>query len=317
MDDSDRLCFQPCSGSGSKINRSVFSQWGVTLDNVSKKVTGTLINSQSIADAQVLNKSVRQHHGFMRGPCDCSSPPREEQRGEKWRKKKLTETDKQRLKMRRKDSGTETEWDRGKEGKEIRMRGQMGFEMLIRWAPIFSSTGEAGNKNAGVEACLSLCVRLSIITVKWHIPTTYRRAARGERCVFRLSLRVIYCHDLQLKLKKMGKQRGLNRVVQDLFVCPSVIPPEQRINKVQPKDSVQPNAMINNLIILFNYIQWADFFASVAKWQHRIQVNKNHWRHLFHRPQRNSLHTTHSGCVLLSPQDELTLQVAPLTNKTM
>lgn len=99
---------------------------------------------------------------------------------------KLTETDKQRLKMRRKDSGRETERDRGKEWKEIRMWGQMGFEMLIRWAPIFS-TGEAGNKNAGVEACLSLCVRLSIITVKWHIPTTYRRAARGERCVFRLA----------------------------------------------------------------------------------------------------------------------------------
>lgn len=39
---------------------------------------------------------------------------------------------------------------------------------------------------------LSLCVMLSIITVKWQISVTYRRAARGERerCVFRLSLRV-------------------------------------------------------------------------------------------------------------------------------
>lgn len=47
-----------------------------------------------------------------------------------------------------------------------------------------------GNGNAGVEAALSLWVRLSIITVKWHIPTAHRQAARGQRCGFRLSQQV-------------------------------------------------------------------------------------------------------------------------------
>lgn len=46
------------------------------------------------------------------------------------------------------------------------------------------------NENAGVEAALSLWVRLSIITVKWHIPTARRHTARRQRCGYRLSQQV-------------------------------------------------------------------------------------------------------------------------------
>lgn len=53
-----------------------------------------------------------------------------------------------------------------------------------------SPPGWRENENAGVEAALSLWVRLSIITVKWHIPTAHRRAARGQRCRYRLSQQV-------------------------------------------------------------------------------------------------------------------------------
>lgn len=48
---------------------------------------------------------------------------------------------------------------KGDEGKEIKrgmIRRQMGFEMLIWWASIISYTGGVGNKNARVEAHLSV-----------------------------------------------------------------------------------------------------------------------------------------------------------------
>lgn len=80
--------------------------------------------------------------------------------------------------------------------------------------------------------CLSLCVRLSIIAMKWHITTTYRRAARGERCVFKLSLRVIHCNVLWVKTRngkfQISKMKGFDRVFKDRLICPSIIPPKQR-----------------------------------------------------------------------------------------
>lgn len=71
-------------------------------------------------------------------------------------KRSQRKEDKQRLRMRRKDKGRK---ERRRERYRIKrggIRGQMGFEMLIRSACIFSFTGGTGNKNAGVEARLSV-----------------------------------------------------------------------------------------------------------------------------------------------------------------
>lgn len=94
------------------------------LHNVRRKVTETLINSKTIADAQVSDEtqSTQQHRGFIRGPCYCSSPPCDEEKPktEVEKKKTLKEADKQRLKMRRKDSGRK---ERRGQGEEIKKRG--------------------------------------------------------------------------------------------------------------------------------------------------------------------------------------------------
>lgn len=52
------------------------------LYNVRRKVTETLINSQTIADAQVCDEiqSTQKHRGFIRGPCYCPSPLRDDEK---------------------------------------------------------------------------------------------------------------------------------------------------------------------------------------------------------------------------------------------
>lgn len=77
----------------------------------------SLPHSKPIADAFGCDsiQSFQQHHSFIQGPCHCSSPPRD---GEAKDRKKMKEADKQRLKMRRKDSGTKGKRGRGERNKK-------------------------------------------------------------------------------------------------------------------------------------------------------------------------------------------------------
>lgn len=76
--------FNPAVAWAAKLKDLFFPQWGVTLYNVSKKVTETLINSQSIAGPQQKHSAASRLHAR---PVWLLEPSTWGTEGEKWRKK--------------------------------------------------------------------------------------------------------------------------------------------------------------------------------------------------------------------------------------